>query len=254
MNLWYKAETCAMLVKAKKEDLSHMGMIITLRDSSDISYFKEIMLKIFNEFTIDEVLICSGYYQENKPYRDENDNLQIGSYRVTLDINSNHENLITQLSRVEKITTVGIKGSSGSDWDVSYRNFVENLRYSLGKDVVDAYVDKSGSWHAKEMIMLYQGHAVAGIIGSSNFTRAAYGSFPNQNCNIEADTIIYRSDADTSMAQLVSVLREDRGEDSFLIVAPYDASLNNGDEVDLLDKQYQKVKSMITDPEKFDRF
>lgn len=40
--------------------------------------------------------------------------------------------------------------------------------------------------------MLYQGHAVAGIIGSSNFTKAAYGSYQNQNYNIEADTIIYK--------------------------------------------------------------
>ncbi len=231
-----------------------MGMIITLRDSSDKSYFKEIMLEIFNKFMIDEVLICSGYYQEEKPYKDNKGITHVNNYKVTKDANSNHENLITQLSKVEKITTVGIKGNSGSEWDTSYKNFVDSLRNNLGTNIVDAYADKSGSWHAKEMIMLYKEHAVAGIIGSSNFTKAAYGSFPNQNYNIEADTIIYRSDADTSMAQLVSVLREDGGEDSFLIVTPYDASLNNGDEVDLLDKQYRKVKSMITDPEKFDRF
>lgn len=103
------------------------------------------------------------------------------------------------------------------------------------------------------MIMLYQGHAVAGIIGSSNFTKAAYGSYQNQNYNIEADTIIYKSEVDTAMAQLATVLREDGGEDSFIIVAPYDANLNNGDETDLLDKQYQRVMDMVTDSEKFER-
>lgn len=55
------------------------------------------------------------------------------------------------------------------------------------------------------------------------------------------------------MAQLAAVLREDGGEDSFIIVAPYDANLNNGDETDLLDKQYQRVMDMVTDSEKFER-
>lgn len=231
-----------------------MGVIITLRDSSDTSYFKEIMLEIFNVFSIDEVLICSGYFQENKPYRDEHNNLQISRYQVTVDKNSNHESLLTHLNGIEKITTVGIKGDPGSDWDTSYRNFVQSLRDKLGPNVVKAYADKSGSWHAKEMIMLYQGHAVAGIIGSSNFTRPAYGSFKNQNYNIEADTVIYKSDVDEEMSHLISVLREDGGEDSFLIVAPYDANLNGGDEVELLDKQYRKVMKMIADSDKFDTF
>lgn len=231
-----------------------MGMIITLRDSANTSYFKEIMLEIFDKFMIDEVLICSGYFQENKPYKDDDDNLMIGSYKATLDVNSNHKNLITQLRGVEKITIVGIKGDDSGYWNVSYKNFVQDLRNNLGTNVVTAYADKSGSWHAKEMIMLYQGHAVAGIVGSSNFTRAAYGSFPNQNFNIEADTTIYRSDMDGDMRRFVSVLRENGEEDSFLIIAPYDANLNGGDEVQLLDKQYQKVMDMIADSEQFDRF
>lgn len=230
-----------------------MGMIITLRDSSDKSYFKEIMLDLFNKFTIDEVLICSGYFQEELPYKDKNNKQQVSTYKATLDIDSNHQNLVTKLRNVDRITTVGIKADAGSYWNTSYRNFVQNLRNSLGTGVVTAYVDKDGSWYAKEMIMLYQGHAVAGIIGSSNFTKAAYGSYQNQNYNIEADTIIYKSEVDTAMAQLAAVLREDGGEDSFIIVAPYDANQNNGDETDLLDKQYQRVMDMVTDPEKFER-
>ena len=143
-----------------------MGMIITLRDSSDKSYFKEIMLDLFNKFTVDEVLICSGYFQEELPYKDKNNKQQVSTYKATLDIDSNHQNLVTKLRNVDRITTVGIKADAGSCWNTSYRNFVQNLRNSLGTDVVTAYVDKDGSWHAKEMIMLYQGHAVAGIIGS----------------------------------------------------------------------------------------
>lgn len=251
---WHNTEMCDILIVKRKENLSHMGMIITLRDSSDTSYFKEIMLEIFNVFSIDEVLICSGYFQENKPYRDKQNKQKVSSYQVTVDQNSNHESLLTQLNGIDKITTVGIKGDFGSDWDKSYRNFVQNLRDNLGPNVVKAYADKSGSWHAKEMIMLYQGHAVAGIIGSSNFTKPAYGSFKDQSYNIEADTVIYKSDGDKKMSRLVSVLREDGGEDSFLIVAPYDAKLNGGDEVDLLDKQYRKVMNMIVDPDKFDMF
>lgn len=232
-----------------------MGMIIALRDSNDQSHFKEIMLELFDKFGIDEVLICSGYYQEELPFIDNKTNkVLISKYKVTLDVNSAQENLIMKLRGIPRITTVGIKGTAGSFWDTSYRNFVSDLRSNLGPDVVNAYADKSGSWHAKEMIMLSGGHAVAGIIGSSNFTKRAYGSFPNQEFNVEADTIIYESSADEDMAYLVSALREDGGEDSFLIVAPYDSRLNHGTEVSLLDKQYQKIMGMLDDKDKFERF
>lgn len=82
-----------------------MGMIIALRDSNDQSYFKEIMLELFDKFGIDEVLICSGYYQEELPFIDNKTNkVLISKYKVTLDVNSAQENLIMKLRGIPSIT------------------------------------------------------------------------------------------------------------------------------------------------------
>ena len=231
-----------------------MGMTVTLRDSSNPCYYKEYMFKLLDTFPqIDEILICSGYYQENKPYTDVNGNRGISNYRATMDADSNHNNMLRRFPGLARVTTVGIKDDFNGDWGISYQNFVANLREYMGADRVSAYYDNENKWHAKEMIMLANGRAVAGIIGSSNITQPAYGITYNGGYNIESDTFIYDSDYNVEMEQFAVALREG-DDDVFIIVGQNNAAVTGGSETAILDRQYRKIMGMLQDQVRFTAF
>ena len=231
-----------------------MGMTVTLRESADPCYFKEYMFKLLDIFPqIDEVLICSGYYQEEKPYTDDQGNRQISSYKATLDIDSQHNNMQRRFPMLQRITTVGIKDDFDSDWGISYRNFVSDLRQCMAPARVKAYYDNDKKWHAKEMIMLAEGRAIAGIVGSSNITQPAYGLKFNGDYNIEADTFIYDAEFDLAMGQFAAVLREN-DDTAFIIVGQNNAAATGGSETAILDRQYRKIMGLLSDRARFSEF
>ena len=222
-----------------------MGMTITLRDTQTPCYFKEYLFKFLDAFpNIDEILLCSGYFQELKPYIDDDGKEKTDSFRATLEIDPNRNNMVKRFPALKRITTVGIKDDLDSHWGVSYQNFVESLRTCMGKDKVKAYYDTSKNWHAKEMILLCNGRAVAGIVGSSNITKRAYGSYPK--FNIEADTFIYDPSADDQMQELAMAIRKENN-DAFIIVGNNNQTANDGSETMVLDKQYEKIMKILQD-------
>ena len=226
-----------------------MGMTITLRDTQTPCYFKEYLFKFLDAFDeIDEILLCSGYFQELKPYIDDDGNKKVGSFRATLEIDSNRNNMVKRFPALKRITTVGIKDDLNSNWGVSYQNFVNSLRTCMGPDKVKAYHDNSNRWHAKEMILLRNGRAVAGIVGSSNITRPAYGSY--LDFNIEADTFIYDSSVDDQMQELAMTIRNGN-DDAFIIVGNNNPEANGGSETMVLDRQYSKIMNILKDNNRF---
>ena len=44
-----------------------MGMMVALRSAQTKSYFKDIIMEMLKKFGVSEVVICSGYFQENLP-------------------------------------------------------------------------------------------------------------------------------------------------------------------------------------------
>ena len=222
-----------------------MGVIVTLRENSATSCFKEFFYAIFDKYPqIDEVLICSGYYQERYrgyPYE---------AVRETL----NGLSMADKLRNIPRVSLIGIRDSFGggqiSDWHQSFIDFVGDLRHDVNDpngDRIKAYYDNQGNWHAKEMIALVQGQAVAGIIGSSNFTAPAFGVVGTTSFNVEADTVLYDSRAD--MEQVVQIARENGGIETFIIHIPSDP--NRGEDVLVLDQQYLKIMNMIQDRTRF---
>ena len=229
-----------------------MGIFFTLRRDGAESLFKKFMLDMLDAIQPEEILLCSGYFQENKPYDDENGNKCYSSYQVTTDSDYNNLTICDVLSNTQQITLVGSKDDAQGYWGESYTSFYHNLRNSLGVDRVKAYRDKLNHWHAKEMLMLSNHMVIAGIIGSSNLTRPAYGSNYPPTYNIEADTYIYSDVYDQSVRVLLNQV-QDGVNSSSIIVASYSPSLNGGrDECAKLQEHYDHIMAQINNVDLFD--
>ncbi|MBE5841224.1 MAG: hypothetical protein E7304_07460 [Butyrivibrio sp.] len=208
-----------------------MGLLLTVRSTDTTSYFKEIMHEMFHVFQPDEILLCSGFYQEKhstySPY-----------YQVSLDVSSAGVDLEHLLSHIEKVTLVGIHGSN-TEWLDSYKNFYMNIKKKNPKIV--AYKSKDNNWHAKIMIFRRNGKSVACIIGSSNMTKSAYESKAGINFNIESDVYIYDNSKDVEMLNIATTLRS-RESTSSIIVGNYSPQMNgNLSEVEIIDDYYNNI-------------
>lgn len=227
-----------------------MGVIVTIRENAGISLFKGFFYAIFDKYPqIDEVLICSGYYQER----------YMGSLYEAVREPYNGQTIADLLRDIPRVTLIGIRDPNGpnpvSNWHQSYKDFVEDLRTDVNDphgDRIKAYYDNQGNWHAKEFIALSRGQAVAGIIGSSNFTAPAFGVAGINGFNIEADTVLYDSSGEDEMAAAVEVARANGGDDTFIIAVP--SNPNRPEDVRVLDQQYRKIMQMLQNPGQFVSF
>ena len=217
-----------------------MGVIISLRERENLSWFKRFVFLILNHGGIDEVFICSGYFQEkHMKFHPE--------YEATKEEHFG-KTLAKKLSEIKTVTLVGAKAKADTSdefskaWFESYKNFHNALKAERdSKSGLSAYIDKNGNWHAKEFIALKNGKVVAGVIGSSNFTRLAFGE--NQGYfNEEADVMLY----DSSLDKEVDIWHKDFVEpmqDPFLLKIP--SSRSRKSDVINLQQQYNKIKKLL---------
>lgn len=144
-----------------------MPIAIVLRRDVAKNAFRDVIINTINSAISDEVLMCSGFFQEHRN----------SPYQATLEMGLAAACVKTNL----KLVTVGVHNRQ---WLASYRNFQANLIAS-GVNAHCKY--KHGlQWHAKVFIALKAGKPLLGVIGSSNITRPAFStSLPfNRECDV----------------------------------------------------------------------
>ncbi len=220
-----------------------MGLNILLRSSDAVSYFKRYLLKLLQMKDLTEVVLCSGYFQED-----------LWAYSVL-----HHDDLLKTIQNhpnfgglkfhivAGKFKTDKKTGKIADAWYDSYKSFLQEL--SKAHVNFDAYVAKKKNWHAKIVLFISNGVPVAGIIGSSNLTKPAVNE--NYNFfNFECDVVIW-----TKKRRLNKVFREEvpqqQGDSPFApLVAQLSPSYPQQDEEARLKAIYKEIMSQ----EDLDRF
>jgi hypothetical protein len=151
-----------------------MGVAITLRRSPDVNYFRQVAVGAINSSCGDNLLLCSGFFQElrgRNPFQASTEN----GFATALFGNG------------VALTTVGIYNHL---WTEDYRRFVRNL---IDAGVATTALTASRlKWHAKVYILSQGETPVFGIVGSSNFTRCAFSLCPD--FNYESDVFLWNDD------------------------------------------------------------
>jgi phosphatidylserine/phosphatidylglycerophosphate/cardiolipin synthase-like enzyme len=185
-----------------------MGLLIFLRKRATTNYFRDLVIDSIDTGAGNNVLLCSGFFQELFNH---------SLYQATLE--KNFTNVL--LNKNIDITTVGIHNNV---WMHSYKNFRDNLQNS-GVNIQAKYIS-SYRWHAKIFILKDKDEPVLGIVGSSNITRNAFSvSVPH---NYEADVVMWKDSnaiINDFMKKYIDMLKEFPDE---IIVADYDPQKNNG--------------------------
>ncbi len=232
-----------------------MGLLVTLRTDPNRSYFKDILIEMIERYRPDEILMSSGYFGEfdtNPPAI----GIQSADFYASADEGSNGKRLSTVLQNDQQLETLRLvgsedwsqKGSSGPKTYVQQlTNFRDNLRVAMPRKQIIAYDSLSGHWHAKVTILLCRGRAVAGVVGSSNYTGPAFGAVTrarsNPYFNFESDTFIYDSELNHRMTDIVSALQDDDYAPGF-VIGNVDS---DQDEATILLEHYNRIMATITD-------
>ena len=146
-----------------------------IRNSRNISLFKEIILHSLHYTSCDTVYLSSGFFNENSAKNEMSKSFDKSNKLNWLNV-PNRNNI-----------SVYVKGSFSNSGDMS--NLVNNLN-AAGYNATQ--LPYRYHHHAKVFIAEERGLPFLEIIGSSNFTTAAYGT--NAPFNIEADLVISLSD------------------------------------------------------------
>lgn len=229
-----------------------MGVLVTLRDTDDISYFKEFSMELLRITEPEEVIISSGYFWETDLYSDP---FTYGYY-FSQDEDSNGDKVIDLLAG-KRVIIAGHMSSEYTDYDAMFGYLRDNLRSRLGQDNVTAYEHLSRKWHAKEMFFRKhingEMHTVAGIVGSSNCTRPAFGdvnSYGNHEYgfNVEADTYIYDSSYDNVMGNVTRTYQRQDENGMHILRTSFQPRMNGGrTPIQLLDKMYDRLHDQLID-------
>ena len=156
---------------------------IALRTDENISYFRRNLISILSYQSFTQVIICSGYFQEN---------YDGGTYQIlnngilsTILANPNYANI--------EYIIVGGKFSSPTDkWKISFNKFLSGLKSNRIK--FKAFVDPNGKWHAKIAVGIENKIPKTVLIGSSNMSRPAFDE-PYRFFNIEADILLLANES-----------------------------------------------------------
>jgi phosphatidylserine/phosphatidylglycerophosphate/cardiolipin synthase-like enzyme len=163
---------------------------IILRKNSTPNIFREIILSSFGAHEFDELLICSGFFQEKK------------GKKTSFLASQSFATKAPQYPCKKNITTVGIYNNI---WKKQYDDFttaLANIKCSCGTSlVVKKRQIKKYHWHAKVFIASSNTKPIIGIIGSSNITSRAFGALASWN--YEADVVLW-DDSNKVASKIIS--------------------------------------------------
>ena len=184
-----------------------MGLAIFLRKRLTPNYFQKLLIGSLSSGLGNEVLLCSGFFQENYLGR---------IYTVST------EGSFSMLLRKNNIslTTVGIHNHY---WLESYKKFRDNI-VKAGVSI-SAKITPNYYWHAKIFILKKDGKPIFGIVGSSNMTRPAFGT--TAPFNFEADVVMWL-DEYKELNTIINSTVNELNQSSEVIIADYDPTKNFG--------------------------
>ena len=192
-----------------------MGRVaIILRKAHAVNRFREIILSSFQEPRLNNILLCSGFFQDR------------ANYQASACFKASAPHFPCE----KNLTTVGLYNAI---WRKDYDTFTNSLRsikcqcgqpINVQKRRVSRY-----RWHAKVFIASENDRPMIGIIGSSNITNRAFG--PSTQWNYEADVVLWSAKDPTANAIVRGAI--DRVEDNNpfgVVVSDYaaDDPLNRG--------------------------
>ena len=188
-----------------------------LRTSAKTNVFRDAVISTIGSGHLDEVLICSGFYQEN---------FQGSHFQVS------GEASFAKVCAASKIrlTTVGVHNNT---WKSSYRDFRDNMK--AAGVAINSYYKAGLKWHAKVYIGFRGGDPLVGIVGSSNLTRPAFSV--TSPFNNECDVYLWDRKSKINDAALAAA---EAASSQILIRAPYVPRLNGG-------RTVSQILSMVRD-------
>lgn len=145
---------------------------IFLRKNAATNKFRRTILNTLRTPTIDEALICSGFFQDDGKYSAGGE-LDVIGHRPSSPLH---------------VTTLGLYSYS---WKAQYATFFSQLQ-SVNSAPHFTAVQKripSIGWHAKVFLAKHAGKPMVGIVGSSNITRRAFGEL--KDFNYECDVVFW---------------------------------------------------------------
>lgn len=233
-----------------------MGVIVTLRDDDNVSYFKEFTMELIRISEPDEVYISSGYFWKTDVYRVP----FIHGFYFSFDKDHQGDSIVSCL-RNKRVVLAGHMRSQNVNWDQMFRNTLENFRSYLGISNIDAYECIDRNFHSKQIFMRKTINnvmrTVVGIVGSSNCTRPAFGdinSYGNTNYgfNVEAGTYIFDTSFDDSIRNF-TVRYQMQDENGYHIIqTQFQPGMNGGQTpMDLLDGMFNRFYRQLTNPNIF---
>jgi HKD family nuclease len=145
-----------------------MPVRIILRTEQNINLFSNILIETACSNIGDEIMICSGFFQER------------GNYAVELE-----DNFIDRFQKTKKrITTIGVHNYY---WKKDYEIFVNEFKKK--GILINAYLYRNYHWHSKIYLLYDNSTPILGIIGSSNMTRNAFST--STPFNVESDVVLW---------------------------------------------------------------
>lgn len=163
-----------------------MKIFHIIRNQANISMFKEIVQECIHSGIGDKVFISSGFFQE----------IPKGTYSASHDADSIGRSFLTNTQPLD----LYLLGVHNAAWNARFCTFVTNLS---GTGVYNIFVNGvsyttgmkipiSKRHHAKVFVYQSKDEPLLEIVGSSNFTRTAYGT--TGTFNKEVDLIICNSE------------------------------------------------------------
>ena len=144
--------------------------------------FKEIVQECIHSALVDKLYISSGFFQE----------MQKGTYSASNDMDSMGRSFLNNTNPLD----VYLSGVHNAAWNARFCTFITNLSnvgvYNIFVNGVpyspSIKIQTAQRHHAKVFIYQLKDEPLLEIVGSSNFTRPAYGT--TGTFNKEADLII----------------------------------------------------------------
>lgn len=176
---------------------------IFLRKELRVNRFSDAVVGVLNSRSIDNAIICSGFFQEDTSYS----------------VSTAKFNLLGRLTSFSPLNLeiFGYYHRQRPAFLTFIRNVLHINHSSLG---ISGYRIRGDKWHAKISIAKINNIPVFASIGSSNITRRAFDNL--KNFNYECDVIFW----DETIPEINNIMNEIIGEEADLfpsvVIANYD--------------------------------
>ena len=174
---------------------------IFLRKDWKVNRFRDAIISTFNSSDISEMILCSGFFQENKYFNASNDFKGICTHNKK---------------------TLKLVGVYDYKWRTVYYAFHDNVIKNNCSSClnVQKYRIPGMRWHAKIMIGKKGNTPVIATIGSSNITGRAFGL--SKNYNYESDVIFWDDSIDSIRQAITQSIEGNMENSDEVFISNYD--------------------------------